>query len=324
MTPHPAFELLSNPLGKLARLVIRHASGAELEVLSGFGAGLNAWRIPTTQGMVELLSGYASESDLNTRHADTSAGVRLSPFPNRLNGGKWNWSGLSGELPINFKWQPHAIHGLLHTKAWEFVSFKSDMEAAELTLRRHWDGAHLGYPFPFTATSIFRLEAHSFSVRSQTQNQGTTELPYGEGWHPYFSLGAPVDELQLQLPPVQEVMVNDLSIPTGERKPFLCFEQSACIQDRFIDNCWAVESPLEVVSTHLHHPVSGRSLEIWQQNAPGQYRYIQAYTPPDRQSIAIEPMTCEPDVLNHHRDLMVIPPQQSVELCWGARFYGSR
>lgn len=321
MIPLSAFKLISRPMGNLPCCVIQHSSGAELEVLTGFGAGLNAWRIPGPGGKHrELLAGYHSEDDLHGRHADTSAGVRLSPFPNRLKGGQWKWNGLSGELPINFKWQPHAIHGLLHTVPWSFASFSSDEKNAELVLERSWQGEHPGFPFAFTARTRFFWSVDSLTVQSETVNDGKIAMPYGEGWHPYFSLGAPVDELEMRTPALHSVLVDDLSIPTGERQTFGDFTQGATIGDRFIDNCWAVAEDHEQVETVLRHKSQNLSLKIWQKNGPGQFRYIQAYTPPDRQSIAIEPMTCEPDAFNHHRDLLVIAPGQKVELQWGARF----
>jgi len=320
VTPRSVFELHSSPLGDLPRFIIRHESGAELEILAGFGAGLNGWRVPSSQGkLVSLLSGYHSEEDLRARHADTSAGVRLSPFPNRLRGGKWSWRDHSGELPINFKWQPHAIHGLLHTRPWFFSSFRSDESAAELELVCHWTAEHPGFPFHFTARTTFRMEQKAFSVRSTIVNNGTSDLPYGEGYHPYFRLDAPVDQLELALPPVDAVLTDDLSIPTGARTPFTDFAEPRPLGDRFIDHCWAITANSDQAVCTLRNPKSGLGLRIWQQNGHGAYRYIQAYTPPDRQSIAIEPMTCEADVLNHHRDLLIVSPGSHHTLQWGAQ-----
>lgn len=322
MTKAFAFELLHTPLSSLSRWTIRHQGGAELEVLAGFGAGLNGWRVPTAHGKMELLAGYASEEDLRSRYADTSAGVRLSPFPNRLNGGKWSWQGMNGELPINFKWQPHAIHGLLHTLPWNFVSFHSDEEAAELTLERRWNAECPGFPFPFVARTTVRMEERAFTVKSQTVNVGESEMPYGEGWHPYFCLGDKVDSLEMRTPVVDAVLVNDLSIPTGERRPFTDFADFKAIGDRFIDNCWAIREDAPRVETILRNKRLNAELRVWQQNGPRAFRYIQTYTPGDRQSVAIEPMTCEPDALNHHRDLLVLGAHQVAELEWGAVFAG--
>ena len=63
-----------------------------------------------------------------------------------------------------------------------------------------------------------------------------------------------------------------------------------------------------------------KSLQIWQKAGSEQYNAIQIYTPPDRMSIAIEPMTAEPDTLNHHRDLIVIKPGESRTFIFGAKF----
>jgi aldose 1-epimerase len=38
-------------------------------------------------------------------------------------------------------------------------------------------------------------------------------------------------------------------------------------------------------------------------------------------SIAIEPMTAEPDALNHHRGLIVIPPGEERTFNFGFRFH---
>ena len=65
---------------------------------------------------------------------------------------------------------------------------------------------------------------------------------------------------------------------------------------------------------------SAGKLDIWQQAGAEQYNAIQIYTPPTRASIAIEPMTSEPDALNHHRRLIEIPPEDSRKFTFGAKF----
>ena len=54
------FSLHSTPLGSVQRFTIRKHDGAELEILIGWGAGLNAWKIPTKENnaLLELLYGY--------------------------------------------------------------------------------------------------------------------------------------------------------------------------------------------------------------------------------------------------------------------------
>ncbi len=42
------------------------------------------------------------------------------------------------------------------------------------------------------------------------------------------------------------------------------------------------------------------------------YEYVQLYTAPDRNSIAIEPMTCEPNAFNNKMGLKILAPKESL------------
>ncbi|MEE1067097.1 MAG: hypothetical protein UH678_01200, partial [Fibrobacteraceae bacterium] len=86
--------------------------------------------------------------------------------------------------------------------------------------------------------------------------------------------------------------------------------------DTFINDCFAIQNLVEKSETFLKS--SSATLSVWQNSNAKEYRFIQIYTAPDRESIAIEPMTHEPDVLNHHRELTVLQPSETLELEWGA------
>ena len=171
------FQLLSRPLGAIERFVIQCSSGAELEILSGHGAGLNAWRVPVRSQMMDLMYGYSDEAVFRKIQADTSAGVRLSPFAGRTNNAKWQFNGMAYFLDNNVSWAPHALHGLLHTKPWRFVSFKEENDFAELTLAYDYVGSHRGFPFPYRAETRFQFSGLSFQVISTVTNPGVTPMP---------------------------------------------------------------------------------------------------------------------------------------------------
>lgn len=315
------FTLISRPLGTLECYVIRHESGSELEILAGWGAGLNAWRIQTPKGHTQnLLYGYTEEESFRKIQADTSAGVRLSPFPGRTRNAEWTWGGVKYKLDNNVSWAPHALHGLLHVKPWKLDSFSADSEQASLKLTRSWYGEHRGFPFPYRATTTFLFTKSSFSVISETENCGSTSMPYAEGWHPYFSLGKPIDELSLLLPPVKKTIVDQADIPTGSYSPESRFNKGRLINDEFINDCFVLENCGNMAVSELSDPKTLRKISVWQQSGEEQWNCLQVYTPPDRKSLAIEPMTAEPDVLNHHKGLIEIPVRGKIELRWGAQY----
>lgn len=318
-------ELIKNPLGNTERLTMRIAN-AELDVLSGRGGGLVGWRV---NGM-ELLEGYASEEELQARYYSSHCGVRLVPFPNRLKDGAWNWHGKPLQLPKNFPWENgHAIHGLLFDLPWREVSCeKMEKEFADgskeyrlvLTLRCKYDGKMEGYPFPFTAETQYILKAQGMEIVTSITNDGTHEMPFGEGWHPYFNAQCKVDECMLEMNPATlKVEIDDRSIPTGVLVPDDSFATLSLIGEQQINTCWQFAGPedLALATVTFQNPSTGLTFHYWQERGTGKYNYIQLYTPPHRNTLAIEPMTCPPDVLNNHMGEIYLAPGATHRLRYG-------
>jgi aldose 1-epimerase len=149
-------------------------------------------------------------------------------------------------------------------------------------------------------------------------------MPYSEGWHPYYSLGEKVDNLKMTLPQSKLALLDKADLPTGNFQDDTRFVGGRTIGDEFINDCFCLgeEFSTATAPTEAHILLEGKTgtLDIWQQAGAEQYNAIQIYTPPTRASIAIEPMTSEPDALNHHRGLIEIPPGKSRIFAFGAKF----
>ena len=311
--------LISRPLGNVERLVLQHETGAELDVLSGRGGCLVGWRVVRNGQTHELLDGYASEADLHERYYSSHCGARLSPFPNRVKDGRWSFQGKAYQLPKNFPWENgHAIHGLLFDLPWQRTEFVRNGDIAQLTLACLYDGAQAGFPFAYRAINRYSLTAQGFSVETEVENIGDHDLPLGEGWHPYFRTGASIDNACLQMgSPVKKLEVDDRSIPTGISVPDAEFQTSQRIGAHNFNTCWEFAGPGSLAEVFLTDPQTARAFRYWQERGPGQYNYLQLYIPPQRESLAIEPMTCPPDVLNNQLGLIILAPKASHTLRWG-------
>ena len=194
------FSIISRPLGTVQCYVLQRDDGAELEILSGYGAGLNAWRVPTNGNLLDLLFGYRVGDDIYKLGPDTNAGCRLAPFPGRTAYAKFTWNGNTYALVNNVSWAPHALHGFLQNKEWKFESFESGSESCTAIFSCDWPGAFAGFPFPFKVTNKVTFTGETYSVESSVQNTGNATMPYSEGWHPYYSLGEKVDNLKMTFP----------------------------------------------------------------------------------------------------------------------------
>ena len=66
----------------------------------------------------------------------------------------------------------------------------------------------------------------------------------------------------------------------------------------------------------------GRTIEVWGEATT---QWVQVFTAPHRDSVAVEPMTCGPDAFNEgptYRDRIMLRPGDSANAVWGVRVHG--
>ena len=321
------FKIISRPISNVECYVLLSDDGAEFEILSGYGCGLNAWRVPQGNSKLDLLFGYREGDDIYKIGPDTNAGCRLAPFPGRVAYAKFKWKDKEYQLVNNVSWAPHALHGFLQNQKWEFKSFETHddpgHEYCTVEFSCDWPGAFAGFPFPFRATNRITFTGKEVLVTSTIENIGDKPMPYSEGWHPYFSLGEKIDTLTLKLPPSKFAELDNADIPTGNFHDDTRFVGGRLIGDEFINDCFCISDPSKETTKTPVADLEGTNgrISIWQYTGGDNYNALQIYTPPNRMSIAIEPMTTEPDALNHHRGLIVIQPGESKMFMYGMNFY---
>jgi len=313
------FQITQNPFGTIPAVQLHNeAEQTEVEILCGWGSGLNRFLIHRDDETMHFVAGYENEQDLRENFADYSRGAKLFPFPNRLNEGKYVHEERSLELPINFRWQKHAIHGLLSTQSFEPGFSRCTEEAAEVVLRNYYDGSEAGYPFPFEMIIRWRLtNDQTLECRSTVRNAGQTTMPCGDGWHPYFTLNfIPINQCRVSFPIGNKLETDDLSLPTGIEFPDDSNVKSKSIGEDFIDHCWYFPE-LNQQEQHLVTTLdSTQSPWVVKVQQDENYPYLQLYTPGERDCIAIEPMSCSANALNHKRNLVILRPGEEKNWNW--------
>ncbi|MBV9325768.1 MAG: aldose 1-epimerase family protein [Chloroflexi bacterium] len=291
---------------------IRH--GRRRTVVVEVGGGLREY---TVDG-AHVLDGYAVD-----RVADGGRGQPLLPWPNRLADGQYTFEGQQLQVPIDEVARNNAMHGLTRWLNWRLVA----QEPSSIRVG-HVVHPRSGYPFTLDLEIEYTLDDSGLSVRTRAHNSGSGPLPFGAGQHPYFSVGTSlVDAAQLQLPVRGHVELdNDRLLPTGTIRPIettaLDYSTPRLIGSAILDDCFCdlVRDADGRARARLSDPASGRGLTVWV--GPG-YRYLQVFTgdtlAPERrrQGLAIEPMTCPPNAFRTGTDLIVLGPDEAVELEWG-------
>ena len=272
-------------------------------------------------------------------------GAVLAPWPNRIDGGRFDFAGDSHQLPITEPERNTALHGLVADVEWSVVertestvSLKYALEPTE------------GYPFEFSLQVDFELAEAELRMRARALNTGSAPAPFGFGFHPWLSGGAGelVDEAQLVIPAAHWYETNERLIPTGVR-PFddgtavpadHVSDDSACMvckdfralrliggtvlddafgQPRRGDDGW---SRARLKGTDLREVIVGMG--------PG-FRTWQACTGDGldedlaRRAIAIEPMTCPPNAFAAGEagvDFDVVAPGDELVVEWSIALTG--
>lgn len=272
-------------------------------------------------------------------------GAVLAPWPNRIDGGRFDFAGDSHQLPITEPERNTALHGLVADVEWSVVERTESTVSLEYALE-----PTEGYPFEFSLQVDFELAEAELRMRARALNTGSAPAPFGFGFHPWLSDGAGelVDEAQLVIPAAHWYETNERLIPTGVR-PFddgtavpadHVSDASACMvckdfralrliggtvlddafgQPRRGDDGW---SRARLKGTDLREVVVGMG--------PG-FRTWQACTGDGldedlaRRAIAIEPMTCPPNAFAAGEagvDFDVVAPGDELVVEWSIALTG--
>ena len=297
--------------------LVNTETGERAVILCGAGATLNELTTRIAGETTNVLDGYQDEKDFSSHHLTQFKGAKLSPFPNRVKKGRYRFDGKDYRLAINFPSEGHSIHGLLYGAPLKEVERWSTNEEAGVELSYRYTGDAPGYPFPFTINLRFVYTANNLTCRTVVMNKGSKPMPLGDGWHPYVTTGSPIDDLHLQFPAIDRIEIDSDMIPNGRSSKYRRFRSLAPLRGEQFDDCFKLEEGDGTARTVLSDLRKGVSLTVWQETGKEKYNYLQIYTPPERKSIALEPMTGPPDVFNNGIGLIRLAPGAQTSFSWG-------
>jgi aldose 1-epimerase len=279
-------------------------NGSYAAIVPAWGGLLHAFAVSNRGQTVNVIEGYSDAIDFAENVAAKGfRSCKLSPFVCRLKNGSYRF-GQEGYKVEKFYLGQHALHGLLYNAAFTVAHSHADENGATLNLLHRYRGEDAGYPFFYDCQITYTLEPNSrLSLCTTIVNQGPGLMPVQDGWHPYFGFGGSIDHLQLEFQAKEMVMFDDELLPTGQLERYETFGSLAPIGSAQFDHCFTLNfaecQPLCV----LRDAAQKLQLEIYPDRS---YPYLQIYTPPHRQSIAIENLSGAPDAFNNGMGLTTL------------------
>jgi aldose 1-epimerase len=281
------------------------AAGTRVEIIPSCGAILHCFEILHNYETINIIDSYISKKEFeNSFEAKGFKSAKLSPFVCRMKEGKYHFA--ENEYKVNkFYLGEHAIHGLIYDAPFEVTRQMADEEKAVLELLHHYKGTDDGYPFLYDCKVVYELKKNNrLTITTSIINKDVGMIPVCDGWHPYFTFGGSIDECQLEFQSKEMVAFDDALVPTGKLMPYQEFGSLKKIESTFLDNCFTVNFAECQPMLIFRDPAQKIQLEIRPENS---YPYLQIYTPPHRQSIAIENLSSAPDAFNNGMGLITLP-----------------
>ncbi|MFC6358216.1 aldose 1-epimerase family protein [Luteococcus peritonei] len=281
----------------------------QLAIVTELGATLRSYR----SAGHDVVTPFAQEAS-----PFSSQGQQLAPWPNRIQDGHWVFDGEDHQLPLSEPERRNAIHGLVRWLPWQTLAKTEDTVTQRVLL-----APQPGWPVPLEMVITHRLADEGLVVEVGARNLGERPVPYGYAAHPYLTspdAGVAVDDCSLVLP-------FDAWLESDERLLPLALHP---VEDSALDLRSAAPLGGRELDTAFTHPSSAGG---WQAELRGtEHRtllwagagmdWVQVYTPGDRESVAVEPMSIGPDAFNPgptHHDLTVLAPGAEHRCRWGLR-----
>jgi aldose 1-epimerase len=305
-------DLMSEPTLPLTGAQYDIAAGDYQATITELGAGLRALSL---RGQ-HLIRTYAPDE-----LPPAGAGQLLTPWPNRVDHGRYAVGGSTYQLDISEPARDNAIHGLTRWASWRVTAQAADHVELGLDLL-----GRTGYPFCLELRAGYRLSANEgLEVTVTARNSGSRAAPFGTGSHPYFAAGpGTLEEWQLELPAACWQPADDRGIPDGSPQDVASsdydFRARRPIGSTSLDHAFTALAADDDGRSWVH--LSGPAAEIAIWLGPG-YGWLQVFTGdplgPEacRRALAVEPMTCPPNAFVTGTDLMTIAPGDSVTHHWG-------
>lgn len=276
------------------------AAGSSAEILVSLGFNCFRFTAMVNGKLVEVL--YAHPEFAGGEQRPSGSGIPiLFPFPGRIPGTTFEWEGKKYELEPGDV-HGNAIHGFVHTRPWRVIEQSQNRVVGQFqawkddpTLKDRW-------PADFRITATYELTGNTLNTNYLLENPGDTPLPFGFGTHAYFQVprgGTSADDCIVKLPVSAQWELADM-LPTGRRIELpnaAAFQAGLRFADCKFDDVFTGLVPQhgdQIVSS-IANP-NGR-VEMQIRFSAKEFRECVVYTPPHREAICIEPLTCAPSAV---------------------------
>jgi aldose 1-epimerase len=237
-------------------------------------------------------------------YKDTFASSILFPFASRIKDGKYIHNDKVHQLEINEKKRSNALHGLVYNKEFNLIDQEITKNGASVLLEYTETSLTKGFPFTYSIQLKYILTHDSLKLNVTVLNTSNEVFPFTIGWHPYF-FSDNLSKSVLKFDSSKKAFFDDRMIYSGveefqHKGPFN-------IKNKKLDDCFYLNSNV------IEFETPNYTLEMI---SSSENDFLQVYTPPCNNTIAIEPTTGISNSFNSKVGLKELESNESYTISW--------
>ncbi|MEZ5114766.1 MAG: hypothetical protein R2737_00750 [Candidatus Nanopelagicales bacterium] len=295
---------MSAGLGEPVRLVSPGGALADVSPALGFNCVRLALVPVDGRDPVDVVH---AEPDALRGGSPTRSGIPvLFPFPNRIAGASFDAGGRRWDLPRTHPGDPNAIHGYACRAAWSrYERTGPGSVTGRFALDRDTADPAQVWPGALELTLTYALSDRALAIVAEVANRGDEPAPFGLGLHAYLRpLAGAVERTRVWCGADERWLLAD-GIPTGELAPVddrTDLRSAPALGDRSLDEVLTGLPAFAPGPDGLMEraAVLGDGLRL-ALRGDASFREIVVFTPPNRESVAVEPYTCPTDAVHLQR-----------------------
>jgi aldose 1-epimerase len=241
-------------------------------------------------------------------YKDTYASSLLFPFASRVEDGKYRFNNQDFQLEINELDRNHALHGLVYNKPFVVRNQDTAEDYAKIDLEFEETNLTKGFPYTYSVFISYFITDSKLDFSVQFKNTSNKAFPFTYGWHPYF-YSSDVSKSFLQFQSSKEVVFDERLITQNLIEKSI--KGKLTIGQKQLDDCFQLDTTKVIFSSPNY------DLEIKSSTKNG---FLQVYTPPIKNCIAIEPVSGISNSFNNNIGLEILEPKEIKNVSWSLDF----
>ena len=255
-----------------------------------------------------ILNNIKLISDLSPlTYKSTYASAILFPFANRIEDGTYRFNEKQFQFATNNKEENNALHGLVYNKLFSIKATSTDKDSAQLILEYEYDPPEDSFPFPFNIQLKYTFTKNRLDLNVLVENKTARAFPFTIGWHPYF-FSENLNKSFLDFESHLKLNIGDRNI--GRDLQEVKHNDSLSLNNKSLDDCWLLDGNNVIFKT----PAYSLNLSSSEPNS-----FLQVYTPPKKNTIALEPTTGVSNSFNNKIGLKVLKPNNVFDITWSLK-----